>query len=585
MAIAYKGFEVYICDPNTYENVAYLRNIAITICTTKVEIPGYINLNDVEAVIANVNGITDYRNSILLSVIDGNILGNIQEVYPGAVLLQIPTEYIGYKLKLLNPTSGNYAISTSNLVAPQSGSTSARLSSHSYRLLFSDGTVASNGSNLPVGSQNESGFLGYSDFDGEVKTSAWMYPYHISYSNFSRNYNLYANVSAQSIILNQQVANWFNQITPIIEHTDPYTPGGPTGPGGGDGTGPEGIINDDIDFPTQLTISASNANFISIWTPTLDQVQTLAKWMWTTDPLKWEFWQKLLQNPLDLIFSLTIMPVPIYHPDEGGTPAEGELVAQTDPLSLGWQDTGIRMDWVPEQYVTIDMGTINLEEVWGAFLDYEPYTKIDIFLPYIGTKQLDTNDCMPRSISLRYIIDLATGTCVALIKCDNSVYYHFSGNCASQIPITVNQCQEIVRGLMTMAVGAATFAIGGPMGAGAHASKAAIAKGAAMKAGGAAMVGSGADSAAKGVNVSRSGVIGAAAGLMDVQTPYLIISRPRQAVPEDQNKYTGYPSFITEQIGDLTGYTEVQMIHLHNMSCTDEEYKEIDSLLTQGVII
>ena len=369
------------------------------------------------------------------------------------------------------------------------------------------------------------------------------------------------------------------------EHTDPYTPGGPTGPGGGDGIGPSGIINDDIDFPTPLAISASNANFISIWTPTLDQVQTLAKWMWTTDPLKWEFWQKLLQNPLDLIFSLTIMPVPIYHPDEGGTPVEGELVAQTDPLSLGWQDTGIRMDWVPEQYVTIDMGTINLEEVWGAFLDYEPYTKIDIFLPYIGTKQLDTNDCMPRSISLRYIIDLATGTCVALIKCDNSVYYHFSGNCASQIPITVNQCQEIVRGLMTMAVGAATFALGGPMGAGAHASKAAIAKGAAMKAGGAAMVGSGADSAAKGVNVSRSGVIGAAAGLMDVQTPYLIISRPRQAVPEDQNKYTGYPSFITEQIGDLTGYTEVQMIHLHNMSCTDEEYKEIDSLLTQGVII
>ena len=130
-----------------------------------------------------------------------------------------------------------------------------------------------------------------------------------------------------------------------------------------------------------------------------------------------------------------------------------------------------------------------------------------------------------------------------------------------------------------MAVGAATFGIGAVGGAIGGASAAAT------KAGGAAMLGQGANNAAKGVNVSRSGTIGAAAGLMDIQTPYLIISRPRQAVPEDQNMYTGYPSFITEQIGDLSGYTEVQMIHLHDMSCTDEEYAEIDQLLKEGVII
>ena len=376
---------------------------------------------------------------------------------------------------------------------------------------------------------------------------------------------------------NKYVDFWYNAIPP--EHTDPYHDNGATEPGGGGGGGYPSIIDDDIDFPTPLNITASNANFISIWTPTLEQIQVLAAWMWTTDPLKWEFWQKLIQNPLELIFSLSIMPVPIYHPDEGGTPTSEELIANQDTLSLGWQNTGIKMDWVPEQYVTVDMGTIEMEEIWGAFLDYEPYTKIDIFLPYIGTKQLDTNDCMPRTISLKYIIDLATGTCLALIKCNNSVYYHFSGNCASQIPLTVNQCQEIVRGLMTMAVGAATFGIGAVGGAIGGASAAAT------KAGGAAMLGQGANNAAKGVNVSRSGTIGAAAGLMDIQTPYLIISRPRQAVPEDQNMYTGYPSFITEQIGDLSGYTEVQMIHLHDMSCTDEEYAEIDQLLKEGVII
>lgn len=377
-------------------------------------------------------------------------------------------------------------------------------------------------------------------------------------------------------------AELFEAFTKVGDSDNPYSPGGISTTGGGGGT--FNIPNDDIDFPSTPIANAVNANFISIWTPTLNQVQTLAKWLWNTDPLKINFWQKLIQNPLELIFSLSIMPIPIFHTDDPGTATEDELVALNDSLALGWQDTGIKMDWVTEQYVALDMGTIDLEEVWGAFLDYEPYTKIDIYLPYIGVKQLDTNDCMPRSISLRYVIDLATGTCIAMIKCDDSVYYHFSGNCASQIPITVNQCQEIVRGLMTMVVGAASFAIGGAVGAGTHASKAAIAKGAAMQAGGAAMVGAGADNAAKGVNVSRSGTISCAAGLMGVQTPYLIISRPRQAMPDEQQKYTGYPSFITEDMGELEGYTEVQIIHLHEMSCTDVELDEINSLLLEGVI-
>lgn len=373
------------------------------------------------------------------------------------------------------------------------------------------------------------------------------------------------------------------------EHViDPYSVNGTSDIGGAGGLGYESIVNDNIDFPDAPIISSANGNFISIWTPTLDQVQDLAKWMWNTDPLKWNFWQKLLQNPLELIFSLSILPIPIHHTDDPSEPSEEELVALNDSLSLGWQDTGLKMDWITEQYITLDMGSIELEEVWGAFLDYEPYTKIDIYLPYIGVKQLDTNDCMPRTISLRYIIDIATGTCLALIRCDNSVYYHFSGNCASQIPITVNQCQEIVKGLMTMVVGAATIGVGAAGMAGSGLAAAAgidAEKGLKVALGGAAAFAGGGMNAAKGVTVSRSGTISCAAGLMDVQTPYLIISRPRQAIPTKQNKYTGYPSFITETIGNLEGYTEIQAIHLENMSCTDDEYKEINELLIAGVII
>lgn len=382
----------------------------------------------------------------------------------------------------------------------------------------------------------------------------------------------------------EQIKRQFRRFLDGEIPVNPYPDNGTTDAAGGWGVGYDGLVNDPIDFPTLPTISASNAGFVSIWTPTLDQMQTMARWLWTTDLTKITFWQKLITNPLDLIFGIYILPISIHHTDDATTPTSDELVALNDRISLGWMDTGIGMDYVTEQYIEMDMGSIDVEECWGAFLDYEPYTKIDIYLPYIGVKSLDTNECMPKTVALKYMIDIATGTCIALIKCDDSIYYHFVGNCASQIPITAVQMQEVVKGVMSIAVGAASFGIGGAMGEGARVSKAAIAKGAAMQAGGAAMAGSGADNIAKGPRYSHSGTMAAAAGIMDVQTPYLIFSRPKQAIPEEQQKYTGYPSFITKELSELEGYTEVQIIHLHNMSCTTDEVNEIEQLLLSGVI-
>ena len=85
--------------------------------------------------------------------------------------------------------------------------------------------------------------------------------------------------------------------------------------------------------------------------------------------------------------------------------------------------------------------------------------------------------------------------------------------------------------------------------------------------------------------IQRSGSIGGAAGLMSIQKPYFILTRPRQALPENQNKYTGYPSFITSKLGDLTGMTYVYEIHLEGIPCTTEEQNEIENLLKSGVIL
>jgi hypothetical protein len=79
--------------------------------------------------------------------------------------------------------------------------------------------------------------------------------------------------------------------------------------------------------------------------------------------------------------------------------------------------------------------------------------------------------------------------------------------------------------------------------------------------------------------------MGGSGGMLAVQTPYIIIERPRQCVADDVNKFVGFPSNITYKLYDLDGYTVVDSIHLDGFSCTDNEAAEILSLLKGGVIL
>ena len=85
-------------------------------------------------------------------------------------------------------------------------------------------------------------------------------------------------------------------------------------------------------------------------------------------------------------------------------------------------------------------------------------------------------------------------------------------------------------------------------------------------------------------DIQRSGNIGGSSGLMGIQFPYLILTIPRMCTPGQQNEYIGYPSYMTVTLGDLSGYTEVDSIHLSGIAATDAELDEIESLLKEGVI-
>lgn len=351
----------------------------------------------------------------------------------------------------------------------------------------------------------------------------------------------------------------FSTATPIAEVTeDPYHQGGNTTDGGGGGTFGGGSTifggnTDPVDIPDLPSLSAVDTGFITLFNPTLSQLNSLASYMWS-DVFSLDTFKKLYADPMDCILGLSIVPV---QPTSGGT----------GTVKIGNISTDVTMNKASSQYVSVDCGTVEVKEYWGGYLDYSPYTKCEIYLPYVGVHEISVDDIMNKSVHIVYHVDILSGACNAYVKCGDSVLYTFIGQCSSSIPISGNDWTNTINGVLSIAGNIGSLVASG--GASAPTELPSMAQNAvnALK-----------------PNVEKSGAMSGTGGMLGIQKPYIILTRPNQALPENQNKYTGYPSFITMNLSECSGYTEIETIRLENMTCTDAELTEIETLLKQGVV-
>lgn len=355
------------------------------------------------------------------------------------------------------------------------------------------------------------------------------------------------------------------EINPKEITIDPYNPEGTetTIPGGGGGN--HSLDSDTIDIPSMPSLSATDAGFITLFNPTVAQLKELASYMWS-GIFDIATYRKLFADPMDCILGLSIVPV--------NPPSTG-----TKEVKVGNISTGINITNCSSQYVEVNCGSINVGEYWGAYLDYAPYTKAELYLPYIGAHPIDIDDIMGKTITVVYHVDVLSGSCVAYVKCGVSVLYSFIGQCGSSIPISGNDFTNVINGALQIA-----SAIGSMVATGGASAPMTTAQ--QIGAG----VAQGAPIASTAVNslkpaIEKSGSVSGTGGMLAIQKPYLIITRPKQAIPAGQNKYMGYPSFITNMLGATHGYTVVESIHLEGLSATDAEIKEIENILGSGVIL
>lgn len=338
-----------------------------------------------------------------------------------------------------------------------------------------------------------------------------------------------------------------------ISREDPYSGAGESEPGAEEAT--FDFDSTEIDFGTPPTVTA--AGMVELFIPSTSNLASLAQYLWagSFDP---DSFKKLFADPMDAIIGLQIVPV-----------TATEIGTTPDTLYVGNISTGLSMPKASRQYVPVDCGSLSIPRRLGSYLDYSPHTEMQLYLPYIGFVDISPDDCMGGTVSVKYMVDIIGGTCVAQVKCNDHVLYEYAAACSCQVPVSAGQYQNIVLGAVRSGIGL----VSGILGA----------------AGGGLFSGlsEAADAAMSTTKpkIQRSGGFGGSSGLMGHQTPYIIYTVPRLIVPGRQNNFIGYPSYITRTLGDLTGFTQIDSIHLSGIPASQSEQAEIEQLLQEGVYL
>lgn len=319
----------------------------------------------------------------------------------------------------------------------------------------------------------------------------------------------------------------------------------------------------DGDTPIVPPITGSASSLWKIYNPSQSQIDAFGAWLWSSnfiDQLK-----KLFNDPMQAIIGVHKVFC---------TPAIGGSAT----IKCGYLDSEVPSNWVSDQYTHIDCGTVSLPEYFGNVFDYDPFTRVSLFLPCVGIVPLDAAEVMRSSINVKLHCDVLTGALLAEVNVirdqAGGILYTYSGSCIVTYPVSSGTYMGAVANVVSVAASVAAGIMGTVVSGGALAPAAVGAAGAAAS-----------GLAHTRTNVQHSGSFSGAAGVMGGKIPYLIITRPQTRMADQYPAYDGVPANFTSRLGNCTGYVKVKEVHLKVPNAYESEIAEIEQLLHQGVLI
>lgn len=235
------------------------------------------------------------------------------------------------------------------------------------------------------------------------------------------------------------------------------------------------------------------------------------------------------------------------------------------------------------------IGSYTIPAIYGNFVDIT-MTKIHVYLPYIGWKELPAPEVMSRvgraqvglqsktyNLTFDYIVDFVDGNVRCIVSVNGTERWYFDGNCAIDVPVTSDNHTAAVSTAIKSGV-ATVMSVGSTIGG--------------MWSGNALAVGAGMiGTIQNGMNVVPTyeySATGSPSGYIDATMNkhiMLVIEYPNAFYPSGYSHKVGLPCMLNLSLGSCSGFTRTVNVDTRGINCTADESDMIKNLLNAGVYL
>ena len=204
-------------------------------------------------------------------------------------------------------------------------------------------------------------------------------------------------------------------------------------------------------------------------------------------------------------------------------------VAGYKQLKGGRYDFGEQAPYVKEHTIVVDCGSVEITEQYQSLLDYSPFSRLTLYLPFIGFQDLDDKLVVGHTLKVQYVVDVLSGRCLAQLYVDNTDLK----SCIAEYAGTI----------------AADEMFGGNDG------------------------------------YSYHGTYELMTTLQLGELSCYVLIHTKIPLEGEIVNYKGLPTNEIVKVGDVTGFIQYSSIHVDGMTATDVEKSEIERLLMSGIFV
>jgi hypothetical protein len=198
-------------------------------------------------------------------------------------------------------------------------------------------------------------------------------------------------------------------------------------------------------------------------------------------------------------------------------------------LKGGAYNFGEQAPYVKEHTIVVDCGSVEITEQYHSLLDYSPFSRLTIYLPFIGFQDLDDKLVVGHTLKVQYVVDVLSGRCLAQLYIDStdlqSCFAEYGGTIAADEIFGSDNGYDYYGAYELMT----TLQLG--------------------------------------------------------ELSCYVLIHTKIPLEGDIVNYKGLPTNEIVKVGDVTGFIKYSSIHVDGMTATDIEKDEIESLLMSGIFV